>query len=814
MKKYIQNSGVKQMSHFKIKPINIMLAALFASPMAAQATNYGKYDVLDGTFFMAGVTGAPIAIANVNAANNVLIDSTYKSTGVFQGPTPTPPYPNNPADETVRNNTDVLDPFLFFGSNVGTYTAAAGADTDGIPFVAGDGTVIPDVSTDPHTFTSVDLNAGTANMEAFYAYWNGNEFNQGHNAAVVSDNGDGSYNVEWSSLIIGGPFHNFTGTWTMNIQCATGYICTNTAPVAQDDTITTDFNTPSAAFNLTTNDTDADTHTGSAVDASTVLITGATGAGTGSQTLVLTNGTVVLTEVTGTVVYTPNTGATGSDSFTYTVQDELGQATENDFGASSNAATVTITVNPDGTPNAVSDSATTPFATTVDIDVDANDVVNTALGAANLAPGTIAVISDVSNGSTEVITPKVDGIVRYIPNGSFFGTDSFTYTIEDNLGTPSNSATVTITVGSPPRTAPPTDKAVGPTPEVTVAQGGNTNARTITKDGGNVTVSVDTSSGLYDLYNWTGTSIEIVGDQSITPPTLGGLTAHWVETSSSIAFDPSGLTVGNHNIKVQAWDTGTSPSASVTLNFAIEVLATGTLSDYADSDNDGIIDSADTLIDNVATPTLVLANSVGGTNYIMESDSGKLTIGTSAKCAGNNGAVISLTDFSEIDASNNCVALTNTADISNAVQTGIGGYFDFEVRGLAPASTVNIAIPLSTTLPKNAGYRKFVNSWQAFDTTGADSIASANATTAGTCPAPTSTSAWTNGLTEGHNCILLTITDGGSNDADGIANGVVIDPGTIVGYEGIGTDVTVGGGWWFLMSGPALFGLRRFTKKK
>jgi len=793
------------MSHFKIKPLNLVVAALIASPMAAQATNYGKYEVLSGTFFMSdGITPSIVDVTSIgdfttpfetpgDLAPGVLIDSTYKTTPVYQTPARTinPTYPETP-NEAVRNNIDILDPFLFFGSNVGSYTAQNGVDATN------------------HPAPTVDLVNLSADMGSFYAYWNGTEFNQGNSTAAVTDNGDGTYHVEWDSLIVGGPFNGKTGTWTLEIECFTGYICTNTAPTAQDDSISTDFNTVSAAFNLTTNDSDPDAHTGSAVDASTVIITGATGAGTGTQTLALTNGTVVLTEATGNVVYTPNTGALGSETFTYTVQDELGQAAENDFGATSDPATVTLTINAAGQPNAGADTATTAFGTPVVIDVVANDVA-TAAGA-TISPGSITIVTDSSNAVILDNTPG-SGEFQYTPNADFFGIDTFTYTVKDDVPTTSNIATVTVTVDSPPRTAPPTDKTVGATPEVTVAQGASANARTITKDGGNVTISVDTTSGIYDLYSWTGTSIEIVGDQSVTPPTLGGMSTFWTESSDSITFNPNALTVGNHNIKLQAWDTGTSPSASVTLNFAIEVLATGTLSDYADSDNDGIVDSVDT-IDNIATPKLLLGNVVGGTSYIMESDNGKLTIGTSAKCAGNNEAVISLADFSEIDASNNCVALTNTADISNAVQTGIGGYFDFEIRNLSPGDTVVIAIPLSTTLPKNAGYRKFTNTWQAFDTTGTDSIASGNATAAGICPAPTSASAWTNGLTEGHNCIRLTITDGGNNDADGIANGVIVDPGTITGYEGIGSDVTVGSGWWLLMSFPALFGLRRFKMKK
>ena len=38
------------------------------------------------------------------------------------------------------------------------------------------------------------------------------------------------------------------------------------------------------------------------------------------------------------------------------------------------------------------------------------------------------------------------GVISYTPNAGFLGTDSFTYTVADNLGAISNAATVTVNV--------------------------------------------------------------------------------------------------------------------------------------------------------------------------------------------------------------------------------------------------------------------------------------------------------------------------------------------------------------------------------
>jgi hypothetical protein len=79
-----------------------------------------------------------------------------------------------------------------------------------------------------------------------------------------------------------------------------------------------------------------------------------------------------------------------------------------------------------------------------------------------------------SNGS---VTPHADGTVTYIPNASYTGADSFTYTVKDTNGVVSNAATVNITVGAPAAatgvlaTAAPSGTQVINTPVVITATG-------------------------------------------------------------------------------------------------------------------------------------------------------------------------------------------------------------------------------------------------------------------------------------------------------------------------------------------------------
>jgi regulation of enolase protein 1 (concanavalin A-like superfamily) len=94
----------------------------------------------------------------------------------------------------------------------------------------------------------------------------------------------------------------------------------NQAPVAVDDGVSTAVDTPVLA-DVLANDSDVD---GSIVPSSVAVANGPT------------SGTASVDPVSGTVTYTPDAGFVGTDTFTYTVDD--------DDGATSNPATVTVQV--------------------------------------------------------------------------------------------------------------------------------------------------------------------------------------------------------------------------------------------------------------------------------------------------------------------------------------------------------------------------------------------------------------------------------------------------------------------------------------
>ena len=144
---------------------------------------------------------------------------------------------------------------------------------------------------------------------------------------------------------------NLTDTGTVSITVTP----VNDAPVATDDTATTDEDTP-ITIDVLDNDTD--------VDNDDLTITQVAGQDIAiDETVEVTNGQVTL-NANGTLTFTPDANYNGPASFGYTVSD----------GDLSDTGTVTVTVTPvNDAPVAVDDTETTAEDTPIDIDVVAND---------------------------------------------------------------------------------------------------------------------------------------------------------------------------------------------------------------------------------------------------------------------------------------------------------------------------------------------------------------------------------------------------------------------------------------------------------
>lgn len=187
-------------------------------------------------------------------------------------------------------------------------------------------------------------------------------------------------------------------------------------PAAQNDSATVAVN-GGIAIDILANDTAS---TGQSLNSDSVAITTAPQHGAASA------------GSNGLVTYQPTTGYFGSDSFQYTVQDGL--------GALSNTATVSVNVQP--APVAINDTASVVENKSVPISVLAND---TSSGG-TISTASITIVVAPTHGNAVISS----GTVVYTPSQGYLGLDTFQYTVRDNLGTPSNTATVSINVTAPP----------------------------------------------------------------------------------------------------------------------------------------------------------------------------------------------------------------------------------------------------------------------------------------------------------------------------------------------------------------------------
>jgi len=123
--------------------------------------------------------------------------------------------------------------------------------------------------------------------------------------------------------------------------------------------------------------------------------------------------------------YTPNSGFSGSDSFTYRAGD----------GQASDTATVSVSVEEtNAAPTANDVSVSTDEDTSVSGSFDASDPDGDTL--------TYSIVSSPSNGD---VTTSGDSFT-YTPTSNYAGSDSFTYQVSDGLA--SDTATVSVTVNA------------------------------------------------------------------------------------------------------------------------------------------------------------------------------------------------------------------------------------------------------------------------------------------------------------------------------------------------------------------------------
>ncbi|SFO78012.1 VCBS repeat-containing protein, partial [Chitinophaga sp. YR627] len=403
--------------------------------------------------------------------------------------------------------------------------------------------------------------------------------------------GNGTYTYLWEVSVGGGAFTTAPGT--SNLQ---NY--TPSAPLTQTTqyrrTVTSDACATSLSnvIQVTVNGSTTVSNAGpdqGPLNATTVTLAAnapATGTGTwtqvsGPNTANIVNPAANNTSVTGLVA--------GTYTFRWTISNPPCTPSTDD---------VLIIINT--APVAGNDAVTTPEDVALNINILGND--SDVDGTLNT--GSVAIVNQPTHGTVSV---AANGVVTYTPNANYNGSDVFTYTVRDNLGTISNTATVSVNI------TPVNDPPVAVDDDINLTE--------------DMTVTIPAPGVLGNDYDPDGDQLTAV---IVTPVTVGTLVLNGngsltytppanfngIATFTYRVCDGSGacdtatvrLEVGNENDPPVA----VNDSYSVNEDTPLDVAAAGVLSNDTDEDNDVL---SATLVTGPASGTLTL-NPNGSFRYV------------------------------------------------------------------------------------------------------------------------------------------------------------------------------------------------------
>lgn len=276
--------------------------------------------------------------------------------------------------------------------------------------------------------------------------------------------------------------------------------------------------------------------------------------------------------------------------------------------------------------------------------------------------------------------------------------------------------------------------------------------------------------------------------------------------NGELVLDPMSLPAGVHHFVVMVSDSG-SPAANTSLRFDVVLLATVPA---LPEGSVGWADSALPANPDYSPPTRnVLPGQAQDLQHgLLEAEPGvQLALGSHVREQGVAQAELAGTGLSSLPGD----------DVVNS-----GGVFDFEVLSL-PKVGQSTSIVISQTAPigAHAVYRLYdpvARTWHSFVAGPGDSVASAPGS-GGVCPPPES-AVYQPGLTAGDTCVRLTISDGGSNDADKGINGSISNLGGVAAMNEVTVTATGAGrrggaiDVLFLVFGFGLLALRQLSRRK
>jgi len=393
-----------------------------------------------------GVTRDALQLNSVPTANSdslsVTEDSTNNSLDVLANDSTLPDEgeiltissvgtPNNGGTATTDGSTITYSPVTdFTGTETFTYTINDGTlgafSSTLVSVTVNDINDPPTANDDPFTVNedSTDNNFDVRANDSTFPDNTGEVLTI--TAVGTPDNG-GTANIV-GGVIVYAPATDFFGTETFTYTI-------NDGTLGSDDTATVTVTVDGVNDPPTANDDSLSVDEDSANNSLDVLANDSISPDTGEILTITTVGTPdnggTATTDGFTITYSPSADFFGIEEFTYTITD----------GIFDDTATVTVTVDNVNDPPTANDD---PFTVSEDspnnsLDVLANDSISPDTGETL----TITTVGTPNNGGTAT----TDGsTITYTPFSMFFGTETFTYTINDGTPGSDDTATVTVTV--------------------------------------------------------------------------------------------------------------------------------------------------------------------------------------------------------------------------------------------------------------------------------------------------------------------------------------------------------------------------------
>ena len=474
---------------------------------------------------------------------------------------------------------------------------------------------------------------------------------------TLTVNTDGTYTYSPTPGYSG--LDQFTYTVTdASGQTATATVTLTVTPKAVGDSGTTSTNTPLNGTTVLTND-----------------------AGTGlnvTSNSSPAHGTLTIAS-DGTYTYTPTTGYSGPDSFTYTATDANGQTT---------IGVVAIAVTPTATPDT--------YSTAVGVPITGSTLLANDLGSG------LSVTAH-SNPTHGTLSLASNGTFTYTPTAGYSGPDSFTYTVTDTTGQMS-TATVTLSVG-----------AVAVNDTGIVASGGVLNGTTLLGNDsgvgltvtsntspthGTVTVNTDgtyvytSTAGFSGPDTFTYTATDSSGLTSIATVTINVTPVAIADTANAV----SGVATSGTSVLTNDRGVGlTIASYSAPAHGTLLMQPNGTYlytPTIGFSGNDTFTYTAIDASGRTSTATVTIAVSPVAVNDVVTAIAGQPLIGTSLL---TNDVGVGLTVTSNTSPAHGVVAINPDGTFTYTADTGYSGpdtfsYTVTDATGHTSTGTVSVTV--------------------------------------------------------------------------------------------------------------------------